>query len=98
MVLPSSAVGIITVMDCKEEACVRRCREMREGMGRTDEEDFLPFHCSVEGCHDISLGKTSHQCLLCEDWVCQGCSPTEMKEWDGELVCLGCYAEEEGEG
>jgi len=53
--------------------------------------DFHYFHCSIEGCHDISMGKTSFPCGRCGVWICQGCSVEHMKDtFLGDLCCLNC--------
>lgn len=66
-----------------EEEIVRKVENMTssEYRGLTPiDHDFIPFHCTESGCHDVSLGKTSFPCEYCMYWVCQDHAVTYKEE------------------
>lgn len=74
-------------MDCKEPRCIEIYKEEMQDVNSDDDEDFKFFHCSVKGCHDISMGKTSFRCEECLEWVCQG----HGKDYEDDVYCPDCY-------
>lgn len=78
-------------LNCKEKKCIELYSQEMEDVSDSDDMDFHFFHCSVEGCHDISMGKTSFHCVECGKWICQGCAEKKSIEVDDDFYCLSCY-------
>jgi hypothetical protein len=65
-------------MACTRQECIKIQQddemELRKIINEDDDEfeNYMLWHCSVEGCHDLSPGKTSILCQNCHKiWVCQ---------------------------
>lgn len=81
--------------DCPNAACKEKYKKLMDEIGHCDDSDYWYYHCTIDGCHDISLGKTSFCCEDCGAWICQGCSDTKMKDYDGDgttFYCLDCVS------
>ncbi len=85
-------------MNCQKPECVAEFAQLTKEMGCVDDDDFLFFHCQVENCHDISLGKTSFHCHNCGIWVCQDHSEILDDDYDidhgfgDDVYCSNCKA------
>jgi len=83
---------------CPEKKCKELWAEGTKDEKEDDDTDYIVQHCE---CHDISHGKTSNHCALCDKWVCQDCAqqkelPEEIEDDNDSLlqseetVCKEC--------
>ena len=78
---------------CQNKACHDEWLRLTKEIGSSlDDTDYCYFHCMIEGCHDISLGKTSFPCDECGHFTCQSCSNEHMFDNDeDQFLCEECY-------
>jgi len=81
---------------CNNKTCQEQLNKLNnttcEPNGTFDDIDFVFVHCNIPDCHDISPGKTSFACELCEKWFCQHHKWTDENfEWYN-FVCMDCLS------
>lgn len=80
-------------MKCQDSKCIEEFKELTKEMGENDDDDFKYFHCEALNCHDISLGKTSFPCTICNIWLCQSHAQSMEHDifWGGDnTYCIDC--------
>lgn len=81
-------------LKCKRSECIKKYNDLLNDLGGWGHDDhFNPFHCCIEGCHDISLGKTSYPCdgPGCTNYICQSCGDNnDVQREDDIIFCPEC--------
>jgi hypothetical protein len=78
---------------CTESLCVDRLSRLTKDIGGQKHKKYKYFHCWVQDCHNISLGKDCIFCKECNKSFCKECSSMEIQETDEGYFCFSCIQE-----